>query len=260
MNRLTVILPAYNEEENIDMMVESWQKQREFLKEKYGLELQITAVNDGSRDRTAEIARRLEKEHSNFTLINHPENKGLGEAVKTGISYFIEQCPESSLMCLMDCDNTQDPHYISCMLDDMVRNDADVVIASRYQSGSGVKGVSRLRLLMSGGAKLAFSLILHVPQVKDYTCGYRLYNKKILLSASKRFGDQLVAERGFTCMVELLYKLYSCGAVFAEIPFELRYDYKNGASKMSVLKTAVKSFGLAFRLRKIKKIPEYDHA
>jgi len=164
----------------------------------------------------------------------------------------VKECPDSTHMCLMDCDNTQDPAYITDMLNRMDNDNADVVIASRYQKGAEVKGVAGIRLLMSEGAKFVFSVLLHVPNVKDYTCGYRLYNRKILQKASDRFGDILVAESGFTCMVEVLYKLYCCGAVFAEIPFKLRYDYKKGASKMAVMKTAVNSIKLALNLRKIK--------
>lgn len=253
MNNLTVVLPAYNEEENIETLVERWQQLRSGLADRYGLQLQIVAVNDGSKDRTREIAERLETEHDNFKLINHPRNKGLGEAVKTGIAYFTKECPDSTHMCLMDCDNTQDPVYITDMLDRMNRKSADVVIASRYQQGAEVKGVSGIRLLMSGGAKYVFSVLLHVPNVKDYTCGYRLYGNKILQRASERFGEDLVKESGFTCMVELLYKLYCSGAVFAEVPFELRYDFKRGASKMAVLKTALNSILLALQLRRIKK-------
>lgn len=253
MNKITVMLPAYNEEENIRTMVEQWLGLKDVLLNQYGLELQIVAVNDGSKDKTKEIAEQLETEHENFTLVNHAHNKGLGEAVKTGIAYFIDHCAESTFMCLMDCDNTQNPLYITDMLDRVEKSGADVVIASRYQKGAEVKGVSSLRLLMSEGAKYVFSIILHVPHVKDYTCGYRLYRKSILLNAKERFGDAIVEESGFTCMVELLYKLYCCGAVFAEIPFELRYDFKKGASKMAVLKTAVNSFQLALRLSRIKK-------
>jgi dolichol-phosphate mannosyltransferase len=223
------------------------------LADRYGLRLQIVAVNDGSKDRTKEIAERLEKEHDNFKLINHPHNKGLGEAVKTGLLYFTEECPDSTHMCLMDCDNTQDPVYITDMLDRMNEKSADVVIASRYQSGAEVKGVSGIRLLMSGGAKYVFSVLLHVPGVRDYTCGYRLYGREILKKAGGRFGEGLVAESGFTCMVELLYKLYCCGAVFTEIPFELRYDYKKGSSKMAVLRTAVNSLRLSLELKRIKR-------
>lgn len=252
MIKITVILPAYNEEENIKTLNERWQMLQESLIDKYGYELQIVAVNDGSSDKTREIAEQLEKEYKNFKLLNHTHNKGLGEAVKTGMAYFLDHCPESNVMCLMDCDNTQDPVYISDMIEKMKEAKADVVIASRYQNGAEVKGVSGVRLLMSEGAKFVFSALLHVPNVKDYTCGYRLYGRNILLSASSRFGKDLVAESGFTCMVEVLYKLYCCGAVFSEIPFELRYDYKKGASKMAVMKTAVNSVRLALRLRKIK--------
>jgi dolichol-phosphate mannosyltransferase len=253
MNKLTVVLPAYNEEENIRIMVERWQEFRGVLADRYGLGLQIVAVNDGSGDRTGEIAGELEKEHDNFKVLSHSVNKGLGEAVKTAVSYFVEECSDSSLMCLMDCDNTQDPAYLTDLLDRMDQTSADVVIASRYQKGAVVKGVSGMRLLMSGGAKYVFSVLLHVPKVRDYTCGYRLYNRRILLAASERFGEDLIEESGFTCMVELLYKLYCCGAIFAEIPFALRYDYKKGASKMAVLKTAVNSVRLALRLKKIKR-------
>ncbi|MDD2190912.1 MAG: glycosyltransferase family 2 protein [Eubacteriales bacterium] len=253
MSNITVVLPAYNEEENIQTMVERWQQFREVLKNQYRLELQIIAVNDGSKDRTREIAEGLEKVHDNFKLVNHSHNKGLGQAMRTGIFYFLRECPDSTMMCLMDCDNTQDPVYITDMLDRMKESASDVVTASRYQKGAEVKGVSGIRLLMSSGAKYVFSVLLHVPDVKDYTCGYRLYSRRILLNASERFGEDLIEENGFTCMVELLYKLYSCGAVFAEIPFELRYDYKKGASKMAVLKTAVNSICLALRLKQINK-------
>lgn len=253
MNKITVILPAYNEEDNIRSLVERWQQLRGVLTSKYGYELQVVAVNDGSKDRTGEIADELEQEYDNFKLITHSRNKGLGEAVKTAVTYFIKECHDSTHMCLMDCDNTQNPVYLTDMLDRMEITSADVVIASRYQQGAEVKGVSGIRLLMSGGAKYVFSVLLHVPNVKDYTCGYRLYSRRSLKAASERFGEDLVEESGFTSMVELLYKLFCCGATFAEIPFELRYDYKKGASKMSVIKTAVNSLRLALRLQKIKK-------
>lgn len=253
MTELTVVLPAYNEEENIETLVNRWQQYQGVLANDHELALQIVVVNDGSVDQTREIAERLEYNYSNFALINHPHNKGLGEAVKTGISYVLKSCPNSAYLCLMDCDNTQDPRYILDMLDAHTKTGSDVVIASRYQKGAKVKGVSRFRLFSSEGARLLFSVILPVPFVRDYTCGYRLYTKQILLQASERFGVNLIEEKGFTCMAEILYKLYCCGAVFAEIPFELRYDFKRGASKMAVFKTAVNSFRLALRLKKIKK-------
>lgn len=253
MNDLIVLLPAYNEEDNIQIMFEKWEDQREKLKTEYMLGLRIIIIDDGSSDRTAEIAGRLEKEKGGLTLIRHARNKGLGGAVKTGIVHFIENCGDSRFMCIMDCDNTQDPKYISSMLDSAINKKSDVVIASRYQKGAEVKGVTGIRLLMSQGAKLVFSLILNIPNVKDYTCGYRLYGRDSLVSAKEKFGDKLVEENGFTCMVELLYKLYICGAKISEVPFRLRYDKKGGASKMSVIKTAMRSMLLALHLRKLSR-------
>lgn len=250
MTSLTVVLPAYNEEENLETLVCRWQEFRETLASKYALELQIVAVNDGSKDQTQVIAQRLEGEYENFTLVDHPYNQGLGAAVRTGVSYFLEQRPQSDFLCIMDCDNTQDPCYIMAMLDQMKEQKASVVIASRYQQGAEVKGVSGMRLLMSGGARFVFTMLLPVPKVRDYTCGYRLYSREGLVRANDRFGKELIQENGFTCMVELLYKLYLSGSTFAEIPFSLRYDYKQGASKMSVLKTAKNSVILARKLKK----------
>lgn len=253
---LVVLLPAYNEEQNARQMVESW-KQQEDIVNGYGLALRIVVVNDGSADQTKSICEQLAEEYDNFKLINHPINKGLGEAIKTGIFYAVKECPDCRYVCIMDCDNTQDPMYIKDMLERIGANGsetkADVIIASRYRKGSQVQGVSRLRLLTSEGARYVFSAIIPVENVRDYTCGYRLYSVEILRRGYGKFGDDLIEESGFTCMAELLYKLYIVGARFAEIPFVLRYDFKKGSSKMKVVKTAKNSIKLAFRLRKTRK-------
>ena len=252
MNEITVMLPAYNEEKDLEQLAHNWQQYTSVLKSNFDLDLKIIVVNDGSQDNTEKIARTLEKQYANFKLINHEKNKGLGEAVKTGLTYIVNSCPNSRFACLMDCDNTHDPKYVLDMLKKEKETGADIVIASRYQKGAEVKGVSSIRLLTSEGARYIYSGILHVKNVRDYTCGYRLYNTKKLAKAFKRYGSNLIAESGFTCMAELLYKLYTCGAKFAEIPFELRYDFKQGASKMKVIKTAVNSVALAFRLRGLR--------
>jgi len=248
---LTVILPAYNEEEALAPLVENWQQYRQEIASSYALKLMILIVNDGSRDQTHQIGKILESENPNITLVDHPHNKGLGEAVKTGINYILDNRPQSSFACLMDSDNTHDPKFVLDMLKKQKQTKADIVIASRYQTGAKVRGVSGFRLLTSQGAKVVFSMILHVPDVQDYTCGYRLYKREILQKAKTRFEENLINESGFTCMVELLYKLYCCGAKFAEVPFYLRYDLKAGSSKMKVIKTSIDSFSLACKLKKI---------
>lgn len=253
MNELTVLLPAYNEEENLESLIEKWQEFSLPLKNKYALSLQIVVINDGSSDKTRNISEMLEQKYNNFTLINHVQNKGLGETIKTALTYVIKNRPNSTYACVMDCDNTHDPKYIMDMLEEVnlrkESGDADVVIASRYQKGSKIHGLSKYRILISDCAKLVYRILLNVNGVKDYTCGYRLYSYEILKKAFNHFGDKIIEESGFSCMVELLYKLNILNARFKEIPFELRYDYKQGQSKMDVVNTSISSLKLAFRLR-----------
>lgn len=253
MNKITVVLPAYNEEESIEALLEKWEQQRSLLEEAHGLSLGIVVIDDGSDDGTAAIVERLAQMNPDITLVRHRQNQGLGAGVRTGIAYFLEQCGDSPYLCIMDADNTQDPMYIGSMLDAIRIGDRHVVIASRYRKGSQVEGVSPLRLAMSSGARLVFTVLLRVPGVRDYTCGYRLYERNKLQEAADRFGESLIEENGFTCMVELLYKLYCCGAVFAEIPFHLRYDRKLGSSKMSVARTSINSWIVAMRLKKMRR-------
>ncbi len=256
MNELTVLLPAYNEEGNLEVLIEKWQELSIPLREKFALSLHIVVVNDGSSDKTKSIGEKLENKYHNFTLINHTQNRGLGEVLKTAITYIIKNRPDSIFACLMDCDNTHDPKYIMDMLDKTcLRNEssyADIVIASRYQKGSCVKGLSKHRIMISNCAKCVYHFLFNVKGVKDYTCGYRLYTNEILKKGVKYFGDKLVEETGFSCMAELLYKLSIIGASFSEVPFELRYDYKQGKSKMNVFSTSLKSINLAFRLRRLR--------
>ncbi|TAH65376.1 MAG: glycosyltransferase family 2 protein [Anaerolineaceae bacterium] len=256
-NELLILLPAYNEDQNVEQMIDAWKEQEGMVKERYGLVLQIVVINDGSKDQTESICNRLSDKYDNFTLINHPKNKGLGQAIKTALLYAIKDRPNCRFACIMDCDNTQDPKYIKDMLKKIGAASsslkADVVIASRYQKGAKVQGLSKIRLLTSEGAKYIYSAIIPVKKVRDYTCGYRLYTIDILRRVYKRFGQAFIEETGFTCMAELLYKLYLVGARFEEIPFVLRYDFKQGQSKMKVLKTAGNSIKLAFRLRRLKK-------
>lgn len=255
-NEIIILLPAYNEELNIEKMVRSWESLRKPLQDKYGLALKIIAINDGSKDKTEEICKNLSIQFKNFIFISHSHNKGLGEALKTGMLYIVKQCPDCRFACVMDCDNTQDPNDIIRMLDKIgfgkKKLDYDVVIASRYQKGSNVQGVAKYRLLASEGAKYVYGAILNVRNVRDYTCGYRLYSAEIIRKCKQRFGDDLIEESGFTCMAELLFKMHLIGARFSEVPFELRYDNKKGKSKMNVMKTAIRSIKLAFHLRSLK--------
>ena len=251
-NELVVLLPTYNEENDVEKLVMRWAKQEEVIR-KYQLELKIIVVNDGSKDRTKEICENLKKTYKYFELVNHEQNKGLGKAVETGFKYVLGHHPNCLFVCVMDCDNTQNPKYIEDMLRKMSSSKADVIIASRYQKGAAVHGLSWYRRMTSEGARWVYKCVFNVANVRDYTCGFRLYTYDILKKANSTYQERFIEQSGFTCMAEILYKLSCVGARFAEIPFELQYGAKGGKSKMRVIKTIKDSLKLAFELRKIKK-------
>ncbi|MDO5301393.1 MAG: glycosyltransferase [Tissierellia bacterium] len=246
---LVVYLPCYNEEENIGPLMDQWLALEEELLER-GFVLTVKPVDDGSTDGTREVIASFQREHTNIAPIFHRVNQNLGGVLRTSVHNFLDHHREGDLMCVMDGDNTHDPKYILSMLDALTKNTLDVVIASRYQRGSDIEGLAPHRDILSRFAKLYYSMILQIPGVRDYTCGYRLYDYGILKRARDHYGTQLIEESSFACMMELLFKLHGEGAKIGEIPFILRYDRKEGASKMSILKTSWRSLRGAIKLRK----------
>lgn len=247
MNLLYAYLPCYNEAGNIQALIEAWLAEKDALLEE-GYELKIIPVDDKSTDNTLEIIRSMERLHPEVRVIAHKTNQNLGGALFTSVRDFLHQGSPGSLMCFMDGDNTHKPSFVHSMIRKQAEG-ADCVIASRYQPGAKVNGVPSNRLALSDGAKLYYSAMLHVPGVKDYTCGYRLYTWSILNTAYKKYQKDLITMRSFSCMMELLYKLHLSGCRFAEVPFTLYYDNKVGSSKMRILKTVRDSLVVALKLR-----------
>lgn len=252
MNKLYAFLPCYNEELNIGTLIDEWIEQKDELAAA-GYDLQVRAIDDCSKDNTKEVI--LEKAAmypENVQLIAHEVNKNLCGGLNTSIAYFLENGNENDLMSLMDGDDTHNPKYINAMIKKLKDNNKDCVIASRYCEDSGIVGVAAHREFMSDMAKVYYSVMLKVPNVKDYTCGYRVYTFSCIKRLVDKFGKDPIKEMSFACMMEFLYKIYLAGATFDEVGFELRYDNKQGESKMKVFTTMRKSLSTAFKLRFIK--------
>ncbi len=247
MKKVLVYLPCYNESPNIIPLVEKWFDIASDFNAA-GYELHVSCIDDKSTDDTAAKIKILTERFSECELISHEHNKGLGGVLNTAFNLFLKNGQEGDLCVLMDGDNSHDPIYSLSMLP-KIEAGADVVIASRYQSGAAVKGLSGIRQFMSNGAGVFYKLILGVKNVKDYTCGYRMYTYNIIQKARDTYGENIAERRTFACMMEVLYKLAKIGAKFDEVPFVLRYDHKQGDSKMRVFKTAKDSILTAFSLR-----------
>ena len=241
--RVIMVLPAYNEEENLGALLE---RGDEAFRDA-GIDYQVIVVDDGSKDRTAEIAQHYAKSMP-VRLERHVVNQGLGATIRDGLRAAAESCGDKDIVVAMDADNTQTPALIRRMVR-AIEEGNDVVIASRYQVGSYVRGVPFHRVLLSIGASWIFRLTFPIHGVRDYTCGFRAYRGAVLKEAFARYGDQFVSEQGFQCMVDILLKLRAMGVIFAEVPLVLRYDLKGGASKMNVTRTVFRTLGLLARRR-----------
>ena len=248
MKKIFAMLPCYNEQEDIEALVEKWVEIKGEWKNK-GYELFVYCIDDKSTDNTNEVIRGLVETYPKIVnLIEHEVNKGLGGAIFTAFTFFNDYGKDGDFLIIMDGDNTHDPVY-SLTMPQKITGDKFCVIASRYCNDSETNGVSGIRLLMSWGARFFYTITLSVPKVKDYTCGYRIYTYSAIHSAIECYGDSLVERRTFACMMEVLYKLSLIGVKFDEVPFDLRYDNKQGESKMNIVKTVMDSVGTAISLR-----------
>lgn len=228
-----ILLPAYNE---IDSLPNLLPKLNDVLKDT-GHDYKILIVDDGSNDGTEQ---QLENYQSKMPIdvITHKINRGLGETERDGYEYVALNGSPNDIMIRMDCDDTHEPKYIPSIIH-AIDNGADVVITSRFQDGGGQVGVNGYRAFISRGASLFMKVVFNIPEVRDYSCGYRGYRVSVLKDAIRVFGNNFIQLRGlgFTSTLETIVKLNLLGARTKEVPFVLRYDQKVSSSKMSSLIT-----------------------
>lgn len=243
--KVWIVLPAYNEEENLSPLLE---KIDESMQDD-GFLYQVILVDDGSQDQTLGVASKY-VDQIPLRIERHTQNMGLGATIRDGLKVAAENCGKNDIVVAMDCDNTHTPGLIRSMVR-LIREGNDVVIASRFQKGAMVRGVPFHRQILSVGMSILYRAILPIRGVRDYSCGYRAYRGSVLQTAFKKYGDQFVSQNGFECMVDILLKLRKMDVIFCEVPLILRYDYKVGKSKMKLIQTITRTLSLLF-LRRIE--------
>jgi dolichol-phosphate mannosyltransferase len=251
MNRQDVafVLPAYNEERDLPALLQRISSTMADQPFNY----HVVIVDDGSKDRTAEIAEEFAKTMP-VRLIRHEVNQGLGAAIQTGLSAAVKG---ADFIVTMDSDNSHDPMYVRNMVDFLnERQDVGLVIASRYRPGSEIKGLAAYRKLLSYGCLFTMKLLVPYQGVRDYSTGFRCYKASTLHRLILHYGNQMVQETGFVCQLELLLKLRSVRAKAAEIPYVLRYDLKEGVSKLRIWRTVKRYFAVVAKY--YRRLPSRD--
>ncbi|HEY9719080.1 MAG TPA: glycosyltransferase [Trichormus sp.] len=229
-----VILPAFNEQLSIEPLFKRLASAAATIEDP----MRLVLVDDGSTDDTIVEAERVASAlNLELDVKKHSENSGLGRAMKTGLESFLLAAGPNDFACTMDCDDTQPPELLPKMVEMMRNEQLDIVIASRYQPGGKVLGLAAHRVILSHGAGVLFRTLAPIPNVKDYTSGFRMYRYGFLRNLIDRYGDSLFTERGFSCMSDLLLKSRSLNPKIKEIGMILRYHQKPTASKMKIAGT-----------------------
>ncbi|MFO1437035.1 MAG: glycosyltransferase family 2 protein [Verrucomicrobiaceae bacterium] len=248
IKHIAIVLPAYNEEKDLPALLDNIRKHVSSMPFGYT----VIVVDDGSKDRTAAICEEKAREMP-VKLVRHQVNKGLGEALQTGLraGWLV-----GDAVVVMDADNTHNPAHIREMVAILASGRSDVVIASRFRKGSVVQGVPFLRQMMSWGCFLSMKLLLPYRNVRDYSTGFRAYSSAMLGRLISNSGEKIIQESSFACMLELLLRLRWLGARVEEIPYTLRYDLKEGVSKMRVWRTIKRYFGVVSRYWALDQLPQ----
>ncbi len=228
---IRIVLPAYNEEDSLPPLLSKINDAFNL----YKWDASVLVVNDGSKDNTLSVAQNF-KADIPISVLDIQPNSGLANAINAGMRKAIEGLKDTDIVVTLDADDSQNPFLIQRMAQ-QVAEGSDLVIASRYQPGARIKGLKRSRTFFSWAAGFLFRILVGFEGIKDYTCGFRAYRVDMLKKTIWVYGDKFITQKGFGCMVEVLLKVAGQSATMNEIPMILRYDLKQGESKMDVQRT-----------------------
>ncbi len=225
MEKKVVIIPTYNEKENISNIITAVMQLPE------GFDVLI--VDDGSPDGTAQIVKQLQAEYPNsLFIIERSGKQGLGTAYIAGFKWSLQHKYEYIFE--MDADFSHNPNDLPKLLQACMQN-ADVAVGSRYISGGKVVNWPWDRILISKGGSTYARLITWLP-VKDTTAGFVCYKAKVLA----KLNLNNIKFIGYAFQIEMKYRAWKAGFTIIEVPITF-VDRREGVSKMSkgIIKEAV---------------------
>lgn len=215
MAKALVIIPTYNEAENIEKLIEEVLKQSSIL--------EMLVVDDNSPDGTAAIVQRVQQTNPKVHLLQRPRKMGLGTAYVAGFKFALDHGYDFAFE--MDADFSHNPEKLPVMLNAM--NECDLVIGSRYISGVNVVNWPLKRLLLSYFANIYTRVITGMP-VHDATAGFKCYRRAVL----ETMNLDAIISNGYAFQIETNFRAWKKGFTLKEIPITF-VDRRVGVSKMS---------------------------
>ena len=215
MARSLVIIPTYNEAENITRLIPDILGQAP--------NIDVLIVDDNSPDGTAALVRDMMKTDSRIHVLDRPRKMGLGTAYVKGFKFAIEQGYDYVFE--MDADFSHSPSEIPNFLNKILQ--FDLVLGSRYVNGVRVLNWPMRRLLLSYSANVYTQFITGLP-VHDATGGFKCFRRSVL----EAIDLDKVKSNGYAFQIEMSFKAWKKGFRIAEIPI-IFLDRRSGVSKMS---------------------------
>ncbi|MCD0450069.1 polyprenol monophosphomannose synthase [Actinocorallia sp. API 0066] len=215
MNAILVIIPTYNERENLPLITS---RVRAAVP---GAD--ILVVDDGSPDGTGALADEMAAADDHVHVLHRTAKNGLGAAYLAGFRWAIEHGYD--IMVEMDADGSHQPEQLPRLLDAL--NEADLVIGARWVPGGEVANWPKRREVLSRGANTYARLMLGVP-LHDATGGYRAFRRETL----EKLDLEDVDSRGYCFQVDLALRAHKAGLRVVEVPITF-VDRVHGSSKMS---------------------------
>ena len=219
---VVVILPTYNEADNVPVMVENLQKVFEKEPEYKFL---ILVVDDNSPDGTSAVVKNLSKKYPHISLLTG-EKKGLGAAYMRGMQYAVEKMG-ADIMFEMDADLQHDPKLIPSFLR-KIEEGADFVVGSRYIKGGSIPanwGLSRKVYSVVGNIVIRLGLM--IPRIHEWTSGYRAMKSDVYLKIS----GGLDKYKGYIFQIASMHRVVKAHYRVAEVPINF-VDRRYGKSKI----------------------------
>ena len=215
MASTTIVVPTYNEKQNIERLISSLLGA--------GPDVNVLVVDDNSPDGTAEYVEAIAANNPRVRLIRRPGKMGLGSAYITGFKDALEHGAE--ILIQMDADFSHDPRYIEDFREAIEEN--DLVVGSRYVKGVNVVNWPIDRLLLSYFANFYTRVITGLP-IHDATAGFKCFRRKVLESINL---DDIISD-GYCFQIETTFRAWRKGFRIAEIPIVF-VERHSGTSKMS---------------------------
>jgi dolichol-phosphate mannosyltransferase len=211
-----VILPTYNEAENLERIVGA-------VLEHLPASRRVLIVDDNSPDGTGEIADRLAEGNESIAVLHRRRKEGLGPAYLAGFRVALDGGAERVIE--MDADFSHDPSYLPRLIEATER--ADLAIGSRYVPGGGITDWGPTRRLISRGGSAYARAALGLP-IKDLTGGFKCFRRIVL----ETIDLDTIEARGYAFQVETTYRAIKAGFRVVEVPITFK-DRTDGTSKMS---------------------------